>query len=150
MNNTVSLSELVPIMKELFSQGKTVTLTARGSSMRPLLRDGVDSVVLKGLANGEELRRLDVPLYRREDGKYVLHRIVKVNPDGFDMCGDGQVAVEKGIPKENIEAIAEAFIIKGKYVPVSSKKYRLYSALWCAVRPVRGYIFKIAGLLKRR
>ena len=50
-----------------------------GVSMYPLLRDGRDSVVIRPPEG--RLRKYDVPLYR-VGPKYVLHRIVRVLPDG--------------------------------------------------------------------
>ena len=49
--------------------------------MLPMLRDGEDVVVLKG-TGGKRLRLFDVPLYRRDNGQYVLHRVL-------DFCRDG-------------------------------------------------------------
>ena len=41
------------------------------------------------------LHLFDLPLYRRKDGSYVLHRVVNFGSDGsYTMCGDNQFAVE--------------------------------------------------------
>ena len=63
----------------------------RGVSMRPMLRQGKDRIILVP-AQGR-LGKYDVPLYRR--GKdYVLHRIVKVRPEDYVVLGDNCVALE--------------------------------------------------------
>ena len=75
--NEVSFAELMPIIEDAFSQGLSVTLPITGNSMRPLFRHKRDSVVLSA-CDPYSLKRGDVPLYQRENGQYVLHRIVRV------------------------------------------------------------------------
>ncbi len=150
MNGNVSLHQIVQLMEVAFSEGKTATLTASGNSMLPLLHSGIDSVIFGPCDNPEELKRLDVPLYRRPDGRYVMHRIVKVNKDSFDMCGDGQREIEKGVPKSAVKAKAVGFIRKGREFSVTSRKYRLYSFIWCAIIPLRGIAFKLNYKLRGR
>ena len=57
-----------------------------GSSMMPLIRQGKDVMIITRPASWKEycgdtvvkLKRLDVPLYKRDNGTYVLHRVLKV------------------------------------------------------------------------
>ena len=150
MSETVSLHHLVLLMEEAFREGKTATLIASGNSMTPLLHSGIDSVIFGECKDPQELKRLDVPLYRRPDGKYVMHRIVKVNKDSFDMCGDGQKEIEKNVPKSAVVAKAVGFIRKGRQFSVDSPKYRIYSYVWCAMLPFRGLAFRINYKLRGR
>ena len=48
-----------------------------GDSMLPLIRQGRDLVLVSRKPEGR-LKKYDVPLYRRDSGQYVLHRILKV------------------------------------------------------------------------
>ncbi len=150
MSGSVSLHQLVLLMEEAFHEGKTATLLASGNSMLPLLHSGIDSVILGECKKPEELKRLDVPLYRRPDGKYVMHRIVKVHKDSFDMCGDGQREIERNVPKSAVVAKAVGFIRSGKQFSVDSPKYRLYSWLWCSIIPLRGLAFRLNYKLRGR
>ena len=150
MSGNVGLHQLVLLMEEAFREGKTATLLASGNSMLPLLHSGIDSVIFGECKNPEKLRRLDVPMYRRPDGKYVMHRIVKVHKDSFDMCGDGQSEIEKNVPKSAVVAQAVGFIRNGKQFSVTSAKYRLYSWLWCSIIPLRGLAFKLNYKLRGR
>ena len=147
--NTLGLNELVPLMKILFEEGKTVKLLACGRSMSPLLKDGVDSVILAKCQNPRSLKRCDVPLYHRQDGKYVLHRIVKKTKTGFWMCGDAQWDIEKEIPFENIDAVAVGFIKGKKEIKTSHIGYKLYSFFWVVALPFRGLIFKAWRRLRK-
>ena len=55
--------------------------TTEGDSMEPLFHTHQSVVCFRPYTG--RLKRLDVPLVRREDGHCVLHRIVKVRKDGY-------------------------------------------------------------------
>ena len=77
MNNIpCSFADLLPVMQEQLAKGEKVTFVVNGTSMQPMIINGKDSVVLKK-ANGR-LKKYDLPFYRRDDGHFVLHRIVKI------------------------------------------------------------------------
>ena len=80
-NTTIWLDELMPLISERLSAGGSVRFSPHGTSMLPMLKDGRDQVVLSPLP--DKLKKYDLPLYRRENGQYVLHRIVKVVPEGL-------------------------------------------------------------------
>ena len=84
----VHMDDLVPIIKEHLAQGQSVTFSPKGISMLPMLRQGKDTVTLSPIVG--KLKKYDLPLYQRQDGKYVLHRIVKVKDGFFTMAGDNQ------------------------------------------------------------
>ena len=73
----LSLEELSPILNSLLEQGQTVTLQVTGISMMPLWMHRRDQVVLEHCQEGS-LKNGDIVLYRRENGQYVLHRIIKL------------------------------------------------------------------------
>ena len=150
MSESIGLHQLVLFMEEAFREGKTATLVASGNSMVPLLHHGIDSVILGECKNPQSLKRLDVPLYRRPDGKYVLHRIVKVHKDSFDMCGDAQREIERNVPKSAVVAQAVGFIRKGRQFSVNSPKYRLYAFLWCSIIPLRKLAFRLNYKIRGR
>ena len=57
--------------------------TIVGDSMMPLLRNRRDTVKIIPVSG--RLKKYDLPLYKRPDGKYVLHRIVKVKKDHYEI-----------------------------------------------------------------
>lgn len=97
----VNMSELIPLIKEVVDSGATFRLYPHGQSMMPTIKEGRDSVELSA---PDDLKEYDIVLYRRQGEKYVLHRIVNMHGDFFDMCGDSQYIIEKNIPKNNIIA----------------------------------------------
>ena len=60
-----------------------------GVSMWPMIRNGVDSVVVNPV-NGR-LKKYDLPVYLDNRGRYVVHRIIDVTEKGYVICGDGQI-----------------------------------------------------------
>ena len=114
--------------------GQSVKFSPRGTSMLPMIVPGRDSVTLS--SPPERLKKFDIPLYRREDGSFVLHRVVKVG-DSYTCIGDHQFKAEPGIEHGQVMAVVTAFTRKGKTYSVSCAGYRLYCVLWHISRPAR-------------
>ena len=113
LNKEVGLDDVMQIIAEKLETGGSVTFNPKGTSMLPMLRDGDDTVVLSKPKG--RLHLFDLPLYRRKDGSYVLHRVVNFGSDGsYTMCGDNQFAVEKGITDDDVIGVVTAFYRKGK------------------------------------
>ncbi len=147
-NKEIQLDEIVDIMIEKLNAGGTVTFTPNGTSMLPMLRDGEDVIVLSKPKG--RLHLFDVPLYRRENGQYVLHRVIDFGRDGsYVMCGDNQFAKERGIRDDQIIAVLTAFYRKGKPYTSQSILYRLYVNFWFYTRPVRHIYRSGASRAKR-
>ncbi len=144
----VAFAELMPLIEDSFRQGLTVTLPVTGNSMRPLFFHKRDSVVLSA-CDPSSLKRGDVPLYRRDNGVYVLHRIVRVDEYTYTLTGDAQWELEVGLPKENVLAVMTGFIRKGKEVDCRRFGYRVYVAVWMWLRPLRPLIVRTWRCLRR-
>lgn len=114
--------------EELARHGRLV-YTTMGRSMRPLLRQKRDLVVLAPPRG--PLRRRDVALYRNGAGQYILHRVVGVGPDGYVFRGDNNAACERGIRPAQVVGVLTAFVRDGRETAVTSPAYRAYAALWC-------------------
>ena len=128
MINKVDLSSLIPLMEEVFASGGEFTITPGGNSMRPMLYGGRDSVTL--VKPQGRLKKYDLPLYLRADGAFVLHRVVKVLPDGYVMRGDCVVSKEYGITDKDIIGVVKRFTRKGKAFTVKNRVYRIYCRFW--------------------
>lgn len=140
VENLLPMEQLLPLIEDGFQEGLSVTLGVTGNSMYPLLRHKRDSVVLAP-CDKYALKRGDLPLYRRQNGQFVLHRIVRVEKDSYTLVGDAQTELEIGLPKENILAVVTGINRKGKFFPVTNRRYRLYVRFWMAIRPLRPLYF---------
>lgn len=123
-NPNVNLAEFWPIMQEVIESGGEFTFTPNGTSMLPLIRPGVDSVTL--IKPTEPLKVGEAVFYLRDNGQFVLHRIVKIENGEYIMCGDNQFDLEKGITDKHILAKMKALIRDGQVVDDSNPKYQKY------------------------
>lgn len=143
----LSLEELSPILSHLLEQGRTVTIQVTGTSMLPLWMHRRDQVVLGHCAEGC-LKKGDIVLYRRENGQYVLHRIMKLYDREMSLCGDAQSKLEKNVPVDAVIAKVVKICRKGKWFSCDHKGYLLYVYLWGIARPIRGIMLELAEKIR--
>lgn len=120
--------------------------TTVGDSMQPMLRDRKNIVEI--IKPPRPLKRYDLPLYRRPDGKYVLHRILRVKKDTYITCGDNRYHRET-VPKEWVVGVMSGYYKKEKYISEKSFKYRLYVHFWCDLFYLRAAMLFIWNRIKR-
>ena len=132
----IPMEELMPILQLQMEKGGSAVLPVTGTSMLPMLRNGIDSVVITPVSR--PLRKGDIPLYKRDNGSYVLHRIVGLQDDTFLCCGDNQWLKEK-VAKEQVVAVVGAYFREGTRRSLSSLSYRLYVPVWNLLRPLRRF-----------
>jgi len=144
MNNSIHLDmkDLYELIDISFQNNQSVIFKVRGMSMFPLLRDQRDSVKLEKIT--KEPKRKDIILYKRDNGQYVLHRIIKEKDGLYTLVGDNQSYKEYPIRKDQVLGIVTSIIRKGKEIDFNkSKKYKLYTFIWCFSLFFRKIILKI-------
>lgn len=140
MDNCTSFEEI------LKAEGKLV-YTNTGTSMMPLLRQHRDLLIIAPPPKGR-LRLWDVPLYKRDNGQYVMHRVLWVRKNDYIMCGDNRWMPETGIADRHIVGVLEAVNRDGKVMPIRKGGeygnvpllYHVYVFLWCVFFPIRAMI----------
>ncbi len=142
-NKKTELDAIMPLLREQLAAGGTVTFSPRGVSMLPMIRQGRDSVTLSPVKG--RLKKYDLPLYIRDNGQYVLHRIVRVG-ETYSCMGDNQYQVENGIRHDQIIGVVSSFSREGRTVKVTALSYWLYCRFWSFRRSVR---IILHGILKR-
>lgn len=141
----VPMEELYPILKEQLEAGGQCLLPVTGYSMLPALRQGRDSVILRPYAR---LKRGDIVLYRRQNGQYVLHRIVRLEGERVLCCGDNQFLAEYVTPKQ-ILAVVSAIVQNRRQKELRSLSWQLWSCLWTALFPVRRPLIQLRRAVGR-
>ena len=134
-------------IEENLAQNGFHVSTTSGYSMYPMLRDRRDRVVILP-TDGKRLKRYDLPLYKKPNGKYVLHRILRVKKDHYVIRGDNTYRLER-IPFDWVIGYVDEFYRKGKHVSVSSRAYRLYASFWHFIYPVR-WIYRMSRIALAR
>ncbi len=149
MKNIVSvdLETIYPIIKETLDAGNSFTFSPKGTSMLPLIRQGID--VVKISPASRKLRKYDVPLYRRDNGQFVLHRVVAAYGDCYVMCGDNQCKYEKGITDSHIIGLMTEIIRPDSVVSVDDKRYLRYSERRVKIQKLKSIIVMIKRFVKR-
>ena len=136
----------MPLIREALDSGQSVRFYPRGISMLPMLRQDIDSVVLSPVKG--RLKKYDLPLYRRDDGKYVLHRVIAVS-DTYTCMGDNQFVPEAGLRQDQMIAVVTALFRGERTISVSSRSYRLYCVLWTGSAQLRNLYRRVKNRLKR-
>lgn len=144
--NRLSLEQLLPLIEESIAKGNSVTFSPKGTSMLPMLRQGKDTVTLSPMP--EKLKKYDLPLYRRDNGQFVLHRVVRTG-ETYTCIGDNQFEQECGVRQDQLIAVVSEFHREGKKYSVSGTAYRIYCTVWDYSRPLRHIWRRGTGWLRR-
>ena len=132
----VSVTELMPIVKERLAAGGEAVITVKGTSMSPFFVDGKTAVTLQ--KPKAPLRKLDVVLYE-SNGGYILHRIVGIKDDQLDIEGDALKKIET-IPTSAVIAVVKSHRIGEKIIFHDDRKYLSNVRSWRFLRPLRRYL----------
>ena len=124
-NNYFNLSDAEDTIKEVLDSDGEFEFYPRGTSMLPLIQEGRDTVTI--IKPKGALKAGDIALYKRSNGKFVLHRVIKVLENEYLMCGDNQYVPEHGITDANVIAVVSKIRINGI----------LYSADSCSIQESR-------------
>lgn len=141
----VALEEIYPVIKEQLESGGTVSLPITGTSMLPLLVQGRDFVTL---SHAENVKINDIIFYRRDNGAFVLHRIIGIDDKGYILCGDNQWVKEFGITDKNIIGVVTEINRDSKGISVNDEKYIKYCNRWLKLFPIRKPLVKLLTFLR--
>lgn len=136
----------MPLFREQLAAGNRVRFFPKGTSMLPMIRQGVDSVTLAPLP--ERMKKYDLPLYQRDNGQYVLHRILHVGQT-ITCIGDNQYDKETGLREDQMIGLVTAFSRNGKEYSVTDWRYWLYCRVWCYSRPLRHFCRRVRHWIRR-
>jgi len=129
---------------EQLTLGYTVRIRARGNSMLPFIRDGRDVLVLehpgeRDFAQGEML------LTQLDDGRYVIHRVVKVKGDQLRLRGDGNLKIYETCSRAEVMARVTE-VVRGRNIVQGSRRWNAYRFLW----PSHPFLRRVGLAIYRR
>ncbi len=133
--------------EQVLNENGVLVYTNVGDSMLPLIRQNRDLIIIK--KHQGRLKKYDVPLYKRDSGQYVLHRVLKVRRNDYVLCGDNRCNKEYGISDKHIIGVLTAVKRNGRTINVTDRKYRIYVHLWCDFFPIRAAIIRLRTLIKK-
>ena len=127
------------VVSDAVAQGECITVNGTGDSMRPFIQPETDRLTLAPLP--ETLRTGDICLYVREGNRPIIHRIYKKRHSAYDMLGDNQYAVERGVRREQLIAVVSQRLRNGKVYDCLRPTARLRARLYMAKRRLyAGYL----------
>ena len=141
--------EYIETLRDLVQEGKSVSLLVSGSSMAPFLVHQRDYVHFR--TPERPLRVGDIVFYERDDGHFVMHRIVRVYEDAngyplFDITGDNQTVIERGVRLDQIFARIYEVQRKGQTLRPGCFWWDFFEHIWPHVIPLRRSIVRIYGV----
>lgn len=131
----VDTQEYMEMIRALLEDGQEVSMIVTGNSMRPFLKHGRDKICMK--KTDRKLRKGDIVFYRRENGQYVMHRVLKCGDQSYTLLGDGQIVPESGIRQEQIFARITKVQVRGKWIGSENFRWRFFEHIWirfCGIR----------------
>lgn len=123
-------------IRRLISEGKTVSIRAKGNSMNPFIEHMRDEMTM-GPWKDEDIRKGCVALVKDTKGNYLIHRIIKRDKETVTLIGDGNVGLYETAEISNIIGIMYSVNRKGKEWNADSKVWKLYSWFWMLLLPLR-------------
>jgi len=138
----IKVEKFYPLMLEAFDNNQTFSFPVKGTSMRPLLKNG-DIVTLEKFDDNPKVG--DILFYRRDNLQFVLHRVRKISNNRLYFVGDHQTGLEK-VNYSNIiaKAINYKKANKDKIYDMKGVKYNIYKFLvkFKFVRYIFAHLYK--------
>ena len=142
----VPMESLYEVIGLQLQNGGKANLMITGVSMKPMLTEGRDTVILIPIT--EDPVAGDIVLYRRDNGQFVLHRIIRITPESYLISGDNQYALEE-VSRQQMLAVVSGFTRKGRVYALQEPGYRLYCWVWVKLFWLRKPYIKLRRRLGR-
>ncbi len=123
-------------IRQLISEGRTVSLTVKGNSMNPFMVNLRDQITL-GPWKEEDLKKGTVALVRDVRGTHLVHRIIRKDENTVTLLGDGNIGFTETATLDNVIGIMYSVQRKGHVWSSKSLVWRCYSWIWMLLTPVR-------------
>ena len=143
------MEDIYPLIQQSLVLKGHVSFVVSGVSMQPMLYNGRDTVTI--VPPPKKLKKYDLPFFRLDNGKFVLHRVIKIHKDGTYECrGDNLWESEDNVRPDQIIGVVKNFTRKGKKISANrSLGYFLYTRTWVFLHHFKKY-YKYITFLKIR
>ena len=147
MMNTrsIPIGEWIALARE--GTAPPVTIPLEGSSMQPLIRRSSDPVTIVPLQR--PLKIGDVVLFTTGPGRYVVHRVWKLEEERVQTLGDNCINPDPWLPYACILGQAVLFSRNGRRYRLDTPAARLWGRFWMLLYPIRLQYKKLRSLAGR-
>ena len=145
MTDDVIIHEAVRLVQD----GVSVTFPVKGRSMIPFIIGGRESVILQ---KPEDLKVGHVVLAEVGPERYVVHRIIRIEPDGrIVLMGDGNIRGTECCLRENVLARATHVVNEqGRKRSLESGAQMRKARIWYRIRPLRRIILAVLRRVNKK
>ena len=141
MNTENTDNKIIEEAVRLVEDGVSVTLPVGGHSMLPFIIGGRESVILQKPAPP---KIGDVVLAWVVPGRWVVHRVIRIDGDNITLMGDGNLRGTESCTLSDVKALITYVVdAHGKRRDVYTRWRRIAARLWWHLRPFRRYILAI-------
>lgn len=124
-----------------------VRLTLDGVSMQPLIRKNRDVVIMLPLER--PVKRGDIVLFRRGDGRYAAHRVMRAFSGGVQTIGDACRQPDPWMRADEVLGLAVCLRRGRLTLRLDSAFCRAFGRAWMAVRPFRQAAAQMGTLARK-
>ena len=144
----VDVYTYMPVLQELLSEGKKVSVTVTGNSMSPFLIPARDRILIA--PPDGNWKKGDMAFFIRTNGQYLMHRICRVDKNGnCFFVGDAQQYIEGPVTPAQIFGKITSVQRKGKWIGPDDFWWRFFEKIWMNVIPMRSFFRTAYGMMKR-
>lgn len=137
LSDRMRFEDFVPVARELLENGGEYSFEVPNSDMMPTLRDFYDTVTV--MKPNKKPKKDDVVLYRKDDGEYVVSRIVYINGETYSLSCDGTDKTDYNIVQDQIIGVMTSFSRKEKRIDTDNKYYQYYLKVLPLVKFIYGF-----------
>lgn len=112
-----------------------VTITLHGESMRPLVRRDRDRVTILPLMR--RLRVGDVVLFKSNTGRFVVHRVYRLDGKAVQTMGDHCHRPDPWIQLDQVWGLVVSVERDGRRFSLNNRGARLWGRCWMALLPLK-------------
>lgn len=131
MSDILTLKDAASVIEEILLSGGRVKILASGKSMEPVIRDGLDTVVLKKAE--KPLQKNDIVLFKRDSGSLVLHRIIAIDGSKITLRGDSQWTTET-VDSSRVMGVLDSIERNGQSIKADSEYFEKYKKTLTFIR----------------
>ena len=115
MSNKVATADLYPVIADVVASGGSFDFIPGGTSMLPTLNGSSDVVTL---CKAESVQKGDIILFKRDNGQFILHRVIAVSGDELTVRGDNVYGAESVMLTDVLAKVSRYTTAKGECTDV--------------------------------
>lgn len=134
------------IFEKILREKGLLLYTNQGRSMLPYIKEGKDILVITPAS--DRISKYDIVLVKRPSGRYLLHRVLKVNAHNqYIICGDNSFRCDVVIDRQDIIGKLDALIRDGRRNELNSIGYLVFVHIWCRLFFLRKPVLTILNYM---